>query len=211
MKNNQTMVYLKCEQNVETQEQDVFLKQLGTVYCADRLTLAKCNAIKVHHFEKDGDKRCVISILKIIKQMEEVCPDICVEVIGETDILVEWVKVDKYKGWKQWLKILLVCMVSFFGTAFTIMAYHNDIGINEVFEEIYRIVMNAEPGGVNALEISYSIGLSVGIIIFFNHIGGRRITRDPTPLEVAMRNYEDDVNKALIELADREQKEEDLQ
>ena len=70
------------------------------------------------------------------------------------------------------------------------------------------MVMNAEPGGVNTLEVSYSVGLSVGIILFFNHIGGRRITKDPTPLEVAMRNYEEDVNRALIELADREQIEE---
>lgn len=208
MKSDRVIVYLKCEQDVETQSQDVFVKQLGTIYCADPHITAKCNAIKVHHFEKDGDKRCVINILKIIRQMEEACPNICVQVIGETDILVEWVKVDQYKGFKQWVKIALVCMVSFFGTAFTIMAYHNDIGINEVFEEIYRMVMNEEPGGVNTLEVSYSIGLSVGIIIFFNHIGGRRITKDPTPLEVAMRNYEDDVNKALIEMADREQKEE---
>ncbi|MBR1701461.1 MAG: stage V sporulation protein AA [Lachnospiraceae bacterium] len=210
MKSNRTVVYLKCEQDVETQAQDVFLKQLGTVYCADPHTAARCNAIKVHHFEKDGDKRCVISVLKLIRLMEEACPNICVEVVGEADILVEWVKVNKYKGIGQWAKILLVCLISFFGTAFTIMAYHNDIGINEVFAEIYRMVMNAEPGGVNTLEVSYSVGLAAGIIIFFNHIGGRRITKDPTPLEVAMRNYEDDVNKALIELADREQKEEDV-
>ena len=199
MKSNRTIVYLKCEQDVETQAQDVFLKQLGTVYCAEPLVTAKCNAIKVHHFEQDGDKRCVIGVLKLIRLMEEACPGICVEVVGETDILVEWVKVDKYKGVGQWLKIVLVCLISFFGTAFTIMAYHNDIGINEVFTEIYRMVMNAEPGRVNVLEVS-----------FFNHIGGRRITKDPTPLEVAMRNYEDDVNKALIELADREQREEDV-
>ena len=208
MKSNRTIVYLKCEQNIETQEQDVFLKQMATIYCADAATAAKCNAIKVHHFTQEGDKRCVISVLKVIRLMEEACPDICVEVIGETDILVEQVRVNKYKGYKQWCKIALVCLISFFGTAFTIMAYHNDIGINEVFAEIYRMVMNAEPGGVNTLEVSYSIGLSAGIIIFFNHIGGRRITKDPTPLEVSMRNYEDDVNKALIETADREQKEE---
>ncbi|MBP3204232.1 MAG: stage V sporulation protein AA [Lachnospiraceae bacterium] len=208
MKEKPAVVYLKCEQNVESQTQDVFLKQLGTVYCADPLIMAKCNAIKVHHFEKAGDKRCVISVMKLIRQIEEIYPDICVEVVGETDILVEWVKADQYNGMRQVMKILLVCLISFFGTAFTIMAYHNDIGINEVFTEIYRMVMNAEPGGVNTLEVSYSVGLSVGIILFFNHIGGRRITKDPTPLEVAMRNYEEDVNKALIELADREQIEE---
>ena len=209
MSADNTTVYLKCKRNVETQAQDVFLKEIGTVHCSDKMTLAKCSAIKVHHFEKEGAKRCVISSLKLVKLMEEACPGISVEIIGETDVLLEWVKVDRHKGWQQWLKAALVCLVSFFGTAFTIMAYHNDIGINEVFTEIYRMVMNEEPGGLNLLEISYSIGLAAGIIIFFNHIGGRRLTKDPTPLEVAMRNYERDVDTALMETADREKKEED--
>ena len=63
------------------------------------------------------------------------------------------------------------------------------------------------PGdGYGILELSYSVGLAVGITVFFNHIGGRRITKDPTPIEVEMRVYEQDVNKSLIETADREGK-----
>ena len=84
------------------------------------------------------------------------------------------------------------------------MAYHNDIGINQLFETIYEQVMGYPSSGYSILEISYSIGLAAGIIIFFNHVGGRRITKDPTPIEVEMRIYEGDVNKALIETADRE-------
>ena len=107
------------------------------------------------------------------------------------------------------MKTALVCLVSFFGTAFTIMAYHNDVGINEVFTEIHKIVMNREPQGLNVLEVSYSIGLALGIIVFFNHVGGRRLTKDPTPIEVAMRTYEEDVDKTLIATAGREGHEEE--
>ena len=46
----------------------------------------------------------------------------------------------------------------------------------------------------------------MGITLFFNHIGGRRITQDPTPIEVEMRVYEKDVDDTLIETADREGK-----
>ena len=122
---------------------------------------------------------------------------------------MERVRVPKYKGAKQWIKTALVCLVSFFGTGFTIIAFHNDVGINDVFTEIYRIAMGAEPGGLNVLEVAYSLGLALGIIVFFNHIGGRRITKDPTPIEVSMRNYEEDVNKALVDTAGREGKEVD--
>lgn len=203
-------VYFKCERYVEVQSADVYLKDLGSLRCMDKTIAAKCKSIKVKHFGPEQEKRCVISCVRLIELMEETCKDIQVEILGEPDVLVEWVEVNRYKGWKQWLKIALVCLVSFFGTAFTIMAYHNDVGINEVFSEVYRLIMNREPQGINFLEVSYSIGLAVGIIVFYNHVGGRRLTADPTPIEVAMRNYEYDVDMALIELADREGKEEDV-
>lgn len=200
-------VYLKCDRNVEVQSPDVFLKELGDVYCQDKMVQAKCRALKVHHFKTGEPKRCVFSTMKFVELMEQECPGINVEVLGETDVLVEWVDVNKHKSMVQWLKAILVSLVSFFGTSFTIMAYHNDSGINEVFSEVYRMAMGREPGGLNVLEVAYSVGLAAGIIIFFNHIGGRRITKDPTPLEVAMRNYEKDVDMALIETAGREGKE----
>jgi stage V sporulation protein AA len=200
-------VYLKCDKNAEVQADDVYLQDLGSLRCVDKGISDSLKSIKVHHFEKDGMNRCVISVTKLIELMEEVCPDICVEVLGEVDVLVEKVSVDRIKGWQVWVKIVLVCLVTLFGTAFTIMAYHNDIGIQDVFREVYRIFMGRNPEGVNVLEVSYSIGLAVGIVLFFNHVGKRRITKDPTPIEVAMRNYERDVNDALIETAEREGKE----
>ena len=202
-------VYLKCERNVEVQAQDVFLSDIATLRCSDEVLSARLKALKVHHFKKDETKRCVISALKLVELMEKECRDISVQIVGEPDVLVEWISVNRHKGWQRWLKTAFVCVISFFGTAFTIMAYHNDVGINEVFTEVYKIVMNREPQGLNALEVSYSVGLAAGIIIFFNHIGGRRLTKDPTPIEVSIRQYEEDVDKALIAQAGREGREED--
>lgn len=95
----QQVVYLKCDRNAEVQAQDVFLKDVAEVRCRDKVLLAKINAIKVCHFPKEGEKRCVISCLKLVRLMEELCPEIDVQVVGETDVLVEWISVDQYKGW----------------------------------------------------------------------------------------------------------------
>lgn len=199
-------VYLMAERNTEVQSEDVFLKDVASVRCANPQVEAKVRSIKIHKFKDGQAKKCVISVLKIISMIEKECPGVTVDSLGEPEFLVEIVNVNRHKGWQQGLKIALVSLVSFFGTAFTIMAYHNDIGIRDVFSELYRIVMGVESDGFTVLEVSYSIGLALGIIVFFNHVGGRRITKDPTPIEVAMRNYEEDVDKALIATADREGK-----
>ncbi len=206
MSTNNVTLYLKAEQNVELQSEDVFVKDIGKMICTDKQILAKVKTIKLHHFKKGEQKRQVISILRIIEEIEKVCPNVTVESLGETDIMFEQIDVDKHKGPVQAAKIVFVSAISFFGTAFTIMAFHNDIGINKVFSKVYEMVMGYTSDGYSVLELSYSLGLATGIILFFNHIGGRRITKDPTPIEVEMRVYETDVNKALIETADREGK-----
>lgn len=203
----QIEIYIKLEQNTEVMKPDVYLKDMGEVVCSDKNAAARVKAIKVHKFKENGPQKVVISITKIITMIQEIYPDAMVQTIGERDTLVELVNVDKHKGLVQGLKIAFVAAVSFFGTSFTIMSYHNDIGISAIFEKFYIMVMG-NPGNSAVLEVSYSIGLSLGIIIFFNHIGGRRITKDPTPIEVEMRVYEEQVNKALIETASREGKEE---
>jgi len=182
------------------------LKDVASVRCANSQIEAKIKAIRIHKFRPEMEKKCVISILKVISLIEAEVSGVTVVSLGEPEFLVEMIQVRRHKGWQQWLKIVIVALVSFFGTAFTIMAYHNDIVIREVFAEVYRIIMGKETNGYTVLEISYSIGLAAGIILFFNHIGGRRITKDPTPIEVAMRNYEEDVDRALIATADREGK-----
>ncbi len=205
----EVVLYLKCSRDVEVKEAAVFLKDIASVECEDSSVCARCKAIKVHQF-KEKNTRTVVSITKLIQLICKECPGVLVQSVGETDVLIEKVEVDTYKGWKQWSKVVLVCLVSFFGTAFTIIAFNNDVGITEVFEKLYQVVMNQQPQSVNVLEVAYAVGLAAGIIIFFNHVGGRRITKDPTPIEVSMRNYERDVNQALIETADREGKEEDV-
>ena len=196
---HQEILYIKLNKDVEVTAADVFLKDLGSLYCKDDTIVRKCKALKICTF-KQNQTRKVISVMKMITA---VYPEIEIVNIGETDIIIEHVKQEKEGRYRKLPKIIFVSLISFFGTAFTIMAFHNDIQIQELFSKVHEMITGYPSNGFTILEISYSIGLCVGIIVFFNHIGGKRITSDPTPIEVEMRIYEEDVNKTLIENADR--------
>lgn len=206
----QVTLYLKLEKNVEIAADDIFLKDLGSLYCKDDSVVNRCKCMKICKLTGGKDARKVISVMKIIQKLDEVYPGIDVQSIGESDVVVERIVRDKMPKWKEVLKIVFVSCITFFGTSFTIMAFHNDIGITDLFGGIHKMITGVESTGLSVLEFSYSIGLCVGIIVFFNHIGGRRITKDPTPIEVEMRIYEDEVNQTLIDYADRMQMEMDV-
>ena len=200
-----TKIYLKAEQNAEVMEPQVCVKDIASVYCADQAVLAKAKSLRVYQFHEKEQKRQVVSILYVIELLEKECGREVVS-LGENAVLIELVKTDRHKGPLQRIKMVFVAGISFFGTGFTIISFHNDISIGKIFGQVYELVMGKEADGFTILEVAYSLGLAVGIILFFNHVGGRRITKDPTPIEVEMRVYETDVNKALIETADREGK-----
>ncbi len=200
-----TNLYIKLVQNAEITQKDLFLKDIAKMTCKDPHIIAKAKSLKIYTFQ--DDKRQVISLLKIIELLEKLSPSLTINNIGSTtEVIVERIDSVKNKSVPNTGKMILISLICFFGTAFTIMAFHNDIGINKMFEQIYFMMTGTESSGCTILEIAYSIGLGMGIIIFFNHIGKRRITKDPTPVEVEMREYETAVNTALSETADREGK-----
>ena len=191
-------IYVKCDGHSKVNQDKVYLKDVAEVYCADATIAGKAKSTVISHLKKKGERK-VISVLYIMEQIEKVIPGAQVQSIGETDIIVEWEKPEK----GEVLKVAVVSFIAFFGTAFTIMAFHNDIGIRSVFEEVYHLTSGTAPEGVGILELSYCLGLFLGITVFFNHIGKKKFTNDPTPVAVAMHNYERDVNQSIVENAER--------
>ena len=198
----QGILSIKLEKDVEVTQNDIFLKDVGSIYCKNDTIVNACNSIKLGELS-EMETRKVISVMKVIELIVKQFPGIQVVNIGETDVLLERVKPEQKGKGRLFIKIAFVALISFFGTAFTIMAFHNDIQIQDLFNKVHEMILGKPSNGHSILEFAYSIGLCVGIIVFFNHIGGKRISKDPTPLEVSMKRYEEDVNQTLIEEADR--------
>ena len=85
------------------------------------------------------------------------------------------------------------------------MAFHNDIGIVDLFAQIYTQVIGYEPESIGGLEIGYSLGLAAGILIFFNHFSLKKRENDPTPLQVEVSKYEQDVEDTIERIRQKEQ------
>ena len=79
------------------------------------------------------------------------------------------------------------------------MSFHSDAQISTVFENYYYIFFNEKIENPMLIDLPYSIGLAVGIIVFFNHFSGKKLTDDPTPIEVEMSVYESEVTDNIID------------
>lgn len=191
-------VYLNISQITEIHHKDIQLKDVADVYSDDSALMSKCKALRIKTIHSDRNKRYVENALDVIKKMMELDPAIQVNNLGEVDFIIDYHKPKKPNWAWQWTKTLFVCIICFCGASFAIMTFNNDVSVSDVFKEIYRIIMKQESDGFTILEVSYSIGLAIGIVGFFNHFAKYKINTDPTPIEVEMRLYEDNVSKTLI-------------
>lgn len=198
-------VYLKFEKNVEVHSRDVYLGQAGQVYCVNTTVQAKCRALKLTTIREGENHRQIFSALEVTQMIQEMDSQLAVSNLGETDFIVDYQPEGSSRRAWVWSKTLIVCAIVFVGAAFAIMTFNNDGDVPKIFTDLYTQMMGHEPGPVNVLNVSYSIGLPLGIIVFFNHFSKVAFSSDPTPLEVQMRTYEDDVNTTLIRNAGRKE------
>ena len=204
------ILYIKGDQSIEVKQQDVTLGDILSMECAQENVLSKVKSLKFLKIPDTGKHRYVVSVLAIIERIHKEYPGLEIQNVGASDIIVA------YEGTKQknrvWeaCQVTLVVITCFIGAAFAIMAFNNDSGVSEIFEQMYEQFMGKKASGFNILELTYSIGLGLGIIVFFNHFGKKNFTVDPTPIEVEMSLYENDIQTTLIAQCSRKGQELDV-
>lgn len=214
MKEKRETVYVKADRNSVCKDPQIKIMDVMSVQCADPVICAGIKNKTLYTFKMDNTSKKkrieVFSILNVIDLILADYPDVEVVSYGEQDFVVEYIPVPLAPKWLEICKVVLLCIVIFLGSAFTIMAFNNDVSVGEVFDRFYKQIMGVDKPNVTEIEIFYCLGLAVGILVFFNHVGMKKITSDPTPIQVEMRKYEKDVDATFIENAGRKGHEHDV-
>lgn len=200
------VVYLKLEQNSQVVNRKILLQDVGEIFAADTDLGKEIGNLVLYTVKGDKNQKLVFSAMKVIEMIQKQRPGLLVENVGEPDFVVEYkMPVAPKKGW-EYLKTVILFFIVFFGSAFTIMTFNTDVSVGEVFSGFYEMVMGEKQTNGSIMEIAYSIGIAIGILGFYNHFSSQKVHDDPTPIHIEMRNYEEEMNKAVIKDAAREGK-----
>ena len=200
----------KVKKNVEVTKPEVTLGDVISLECSNPDVIPKLKVQRLLKFPDNQKKRCVVSALKIVECIHNVYPGIDVQNMGEMDMIITYEDQKTPGKALHIVKVILVICITFIGAAFSIMAFNNDVDTTKLFQQIYILLTGKVSDGFTVLEFTYCIGLVIGILVFFNHFGKKRFTVDPTPMEVQMRLYENDIQTTLVEDASRREQELDV-
>ncbi len=200
------ILYVKIEQNIPVRKRALTYKDIASLYCQNKKIVQDLEKQIFYTLPTDCNQKTIFTISKVYEGIYKVYPDITIENLGEEDFVVDLELPDgrEKKKWQEFLKTGFISLISFFGAAFTIMTFNEDVSVGDVFDKIYQLITGVQKDGGSILEVCYAIGMPVGVLVFYNHFRRKKIKNDPTPIQVEMHNYEEQVNKALIAAASRE-------
>ena len=196
-------VYLQISQSVLAEKRKVTVKDISQVVSDDAELKNKIEKLELMNFGTSSKAQQVISALDIVEQIRKNCDDAEIINLGEPSVIVYYKSVDPSDKLKQKIKFVLLCLVAFLGAGFSIISYNSDVNLVAQLDLLQNIFAGGSESGSTIAGVAYSVGLFMGIIIFFNHGINKKFTDDPTPLQVQMRKYEQEVNETIITDSER--------
>jgi stage V sporulation protein AA len=144
----------------------------------------------------DQDRNIIIiDAMQVIAEIAKLDSTIEVQLLGPSQTIVEVVfKKKKY----SFTLFIIAWLLLFFGSMLTIMNFHEDVSMQVVHQKTHRMITGKSEEKPLFFQIPYSIGLGLGMIIFFNHVFKKRLNEEPSPLEVEMFNYQQDLDRYVI-------------
>ncbi|EOV9526133.1 stage V sporulation protein AA [Bacillus cytotoxicus] len=147
----------------------------------------------------------VIDAMKVIDIIQKKLEQVQINLLGPGQTLVEIVY-----GKKKVNPIFfgLVWILLFLGAALAIIYFHEDVSMQQVHSRLYYMVTGERNNQPLLFQIPYSIGLGLGMILFFNHVFQKRINEEPSPLEVEMFQYQQSLDQYVVVHENQESKKE---
>lgn len=187
------IVYISLKRHVRLDERRISFFDVAEVE-ADQEAKPILEKLIIRTIKPSAGNVVIVTVLDVIQALKTVLPDAQAVIAGETETIVS-LQPERMRA-PLW-KIAFVWLVLFTGAALTIMNFHEDVSMQKVHVLLYEKVTGIKNEKPLMLQIPYSIGLGLGMILFFNRLWQRRLNEEPGPLDLEMFKYEEDINSYL--------------
>ncbi len=195
-------LYIQIQKSIHIDKPTLYVSDIGELFCQDKTIENEISHIVLKNLKDKKGIRICMNAIEVVKEIQSKYPDVDVNSIGEPEFIVEYAVHKPRPRVLEFAIVFFVAAFTFLGSMYAIMAYNNDVGTVEIFETVYEFLGLSDYSDNNVLEIAYGIGLALGIIVFYNHFGSFKITKDPTPIQVEMDKYQKDIDDTLIDRTD---------
>lgn len=138
----------------------------------------------------------VLDALHVVDRLTQNDLSLSIKVIGASESILE---VNRKKKVPSRLALAFVWVLLFIGSGLAIINFHTDVSMLQVHQRIHYLVTGQPSEQPLWLQIPYSLGIGLGMVLFFNHLFKRRFNEEPSPLEVEMNSYQESIDRYVVQ------------
>ncbi|WP_040951255.1 stage V sporulation protein AA [Gorillibacterium massiliense] len=188
-------LYIRFRKHIALEKgTDITLGRIAQMLAPTELEESLRRLVIVKPEQQDGNM-VLVDILQVIDRISHLYPDLQIEHYGEPHILVEIITTRRTP---RWLLVAIVWLLLFIGSGLAIMNFHADVSMLAVHRRIYELVTGQTGKRMYMLQIPYSFGIGIGMVLFFNHILKKKFNEEPSPLEVEMYLYQENMHRYVV-------------
>lgn len=144
---------------------------------------------------KEDGNMLLVDMMQVVRLVKQLNPAFIIENFGEPHTIVE---VTDGERKRNPVLVAAVWLLLFFGSGLAIMNFHEDVSMPEVHVRIYELLTGERPEHPYWLQIPYSVGIGIGMVLFFNHWFKKKFNEEPSPLEVEMFLYQQNLDQYVV-------------
>ncbi len=194
---NEAQIFIQSKGKICTKKTNVLEVKDLTEIVADENIKKTIENMKLS-IEPEKKKNCyVVSIFHIVKLIKKEFPEHFVSIVGEVDVFINFEDETKQKSIFKFLRAVLVSSLLFIGAITAIINFHADVDMKSAQQTMYRLITGIETESLLLLQIPYGLGVGLGMSVFFNHIFNKKLNSEPSPMEVEMYLYQQNIDECM--------------
>lgn len=191
----ESIVYLKMKKKVQAKmDQRILLHDIAEIVTDQNHQ--ELGTLPIIQLTSTYGTYAVIEAMQVLRTVKNSFPHLHIQVLGPVHTIIERSTPTRIP---KKLLVFLIWIFLFTGSGLAIMNFHTDVSMKEVHDRIYFLVTGKRVNGSLLLQIPYSLGIGIGMILFFNHLFKRRLNEEPSPMELEMYLYQETIDQYVVE------------
>lgn len=188
-------IYLvpKEKVNFPRDKNEIYLGDIYSIYPKEiKKTTENIILKKYKNIDIDYD---VIHVGEVIQSIKDVYPHININLLVVDDIIISFESLRKDKT--KYIRVAIVTIIVLMGSIMAIMNFHADVNMVDSQNNIVEVLTGNSNKYLLYFQIFYSIGIGVGVSLFFNRIIPNYSKQEPSPLDLKVKSLTLEIESQL--------------
>ena len=173
--------------------QNIYLKDIYYIYPKEYEE--KIGNICIRTYKEKDSNYDVIHIGEVIDKIKEKLSTAHITFLKTDDVVIFFN--ENKKDRTKYLRVLLVSIVVLMGSIMGIMNFHADVNMIHSQSTMVNALTKNTKKYLPYFQIPYSIGIVVGVALFFNKFIPTYAKNEPSPLDLKMKSLNKEIENEL--------------